>query len=301
MRSPSFVSRRSGVTLIEVLVVIAIIGLMIGLILPAVQNVRGTAARMQCQNNLKQLGLASHSYSSAVGHLPPGVTPNDEKSKYPYLGWLSRLLPQLEQDSLWLQIESAFAIERIWQRAPLVHPRDRLLRFVACPSDPRSGDFLTRAGGGFDPRIALSSYMGVSGTNGFRKNGIYYFGSATRLTDITDGTSSTLLIGERPPSPDTFFGWWYASHGIDGLGTADLVLGTAERDFGTPYHCEPGVHKFGPGSFTVPCDVLHYWSPHPGGANFAFCDGSVKFIRYSADTIMPALATRAGGEVVGDY
>ena len=94
------------------------------------------------------------------------------------------------------------------------------------------------------------------------------------------------------------FGWWYAGWGQDRDGDADMVLGVRamHRSIYAP-ECPLGPYSFELGSFTNQCDTLHFWSPHPGGANFAFADGSVHFLRYSADSIMPALATRAGGEV----
>jgi prepilin-type processing-associated H-X9-DG protein len=124
-------------------------------------------------------------------------------------------------------------------------------------------------------------------------------GSEHPLNDITDGTSNTLLIGERPPSADLRFGWWYAGWGQDKDGECDGVLGArTEPRPGLFTNCDGTPERFQPGRFENQCDMFHFWSPHAGGANFTFADGSVRFLSYSADDILPALATRAGGEAV---
>ena len=123
--------------------------------------------------------------------------------------------------------------------------------------------------------------------------------SAVRFGDVTDGLSQTVMAGERPPSPDNHFGWWYAGQGQSFDASADFLLGVRDgnRTFRAPT-CKAGPYSFGPGKSDDMCDTFHFWSLHSGGANFAFCDGSVRFLRYDADAILPALATRAGGEVV---
>jgi prepilin-type processing-associated H-X9-DG protein len=108
------------------------------------------------------------------------------------------------------------------------------------------------------------------------------------------------MVGERPPSADQRLGWWYAGVGQDLNGSAEMVLGVLERNFGTwSAVCPPGPFSFGPGRANEQCDAFHFWNLHIGGANFLFADGSVHFLPYSAAPIMPALATRAGGEVAG--
>ena len=126
------------------------------------------------------------------------------------------------------------------------------------------------------------------------------YGSRTRFSDIGDGASNTLAVGERPPSPDFWLGWWYAGAGEKGTGAGDVVLGVRERHVDTgPYtaHCPGGPYRFRAGAVTEMCDAFHYWSLHQGGANFLFCDGSVRFLSYPADSVFPALASRAGGDV----
>ena len=150
-------------------------------------------------------------------------------------------------------------------------------------------------------RVSLTSYLGVLGTNFQESGGVLYGGSRVRLADITDGTSNTLMAGERPPSPDFWYGWWYAAEGQGNTGSGDTVLGVRElHDPKARYasDCPPGPYRFAPGDLNQQCDLFHFWSLHPGGANFLYADGSVQFLTYDADAILPALATRAGGEVV---
>ena len=288
---------RAGVTLIEILVVIAIIAILIGLLLPAVQKVREAAARAKCQSHLKQLALALHGSHDSSGHLPAGLSITADNGKYPYLGWTARVLPWVEQPALWAQIEQAFATDP----APLVfngYPPHQAISAIpvaifTCPSDGR-----LRGPNSIGPlSFAHTSYLGVEGTDQFVRNGALFLDSRVRLTDITDGTSQTLLVGERPPSTDFLLGWWYRGWGQAKEGSAEMVIGARERNTSAP-RCDPGPYQFQPGDFKNQCDAFHFWSPHPGGANFAFADGSVHFLTYSADAILPALATRAGGEVV---
>ncbi len=295
-------SGRPAMSLIELLVVIAIIAVLVALLLPAVQSVRGAAARTDCSNRLRQLALAHEQYHSAHGRLPPGFVSDAQPKDLPYTGWAVRLLPYLEQDPLWRRVGAAFASDP----APLVFyghpPHADLLATVTpallCPADGRVSQPHS-----FDTGpVAFTSYQGSSGTSYLKKNGVLYADSATRWADVTDGLSNTLLMGERPPSSDFRLGWWYRGWGLYKDGTGETVLGVRERNFSDDYpDCRPGPYHFDAGT-KGECDLFHFWSFHPGGANFAFCDGSVKFLRYSADAVLPALATRAGGEAVpGDF
>ncbi len=288
---------RAGYTLVEVLVALAIIALLVGLLLPAVQKVRDAAARMRCQNNLKQLGLALHTYHTSAESFPPGLSVTTDRGRYAYLGWPARILPYIEQDALWQQVEAAFATDPNTANFYGHPPHERLLgtavRLFNCPADPRlPGPVVV-----FNLPIAFTSYLGVEGIDQDQRDGMLALDSRVRLTDIQDGTNNTLLLGERPPSADFRFGWWYRGWGQRKDGSGEMVLGVRELNT-SRLSCPFEPSRFQQGRFDDPCSMFHFWSPHTGGANFAFADGSVRFLRYSADDIMPALATRAGGEAV---
>lgn len=123
--------------------------------------------------------------------------------------------------------------------------------------------------------------------------------SRTRILDAFDGSSNTLLIGERPPSADMVYGWWYAGAGQRLPGQLDSHLGMTEINyFGILYRgCPRDGYSFQPRERGDHCTAYQFWSLHPGGAHFAMTDGSLHFLKYDASSIMPALATRVGGEV----
>src|SRR5262245_1313300 len=297
-------TRRRGFTLIELLVVIAIIAVLIGLLLPAVQKVREAAARSRCQNNLKQIALGCHNYHDTYKRLTPGVTTS---GTYSYWSWMAMILPYVEQDNLYKQAE-AYAktvSSNPWSPNPALRV---VVPIYTCPSDLRPLT-ATDAGG---LTIAFTSYMGVSGTsgNGPTADGVLYARSSVRLTDIKDGTANTLMVGERPPSKDLWYGWWFAGWGYNGTGTGDVVLGSTETGYcssvwtyagNTPYRCPTTKIGLQPGSVFDDCDQMHFWSLHAGGANFALADGSVRFVTDSANSVLPALCTRNGGETANDY
>ncbi len=148
-------------------------------------------------------------------------------------------------------------------------------------------------------QFALTSYVGVAGTGVGKYDGVFHQNYAVRLTDISDGTSCTLMIGERPPGPHGLYGGWYGAEGYSVCPLAQILsAGTNLSWPSEASNCSIPLYSFRAGQIDNACDVNHFWSLHPGGANFAFADGSVHFIPYSQAAIMPALATRAGGEVV---
>jgi len=285
-------------TLIELLVVIAILAVLIGLLLSAVQNVRASAARLTCQNNMRQLGLALHAYHGTEQKLPPGLSVKSDGGKYPFLGWTARLLPYVEQPALWSKVIDAFATDPSpWTFYGHLPHQDLLgtpVKIFNCPSDPRLPGPLLNPEVVKIP-VAFTSYLGVEGANQFTQDGCLFLDSRVRLTDITDGTSNTLMIGERPPPSNYKFGWWYRGWGQQKEGSVEMVLGVQEENSYYP-QCPPGPYPFTSQRFDNPCNLFQFWSPHSGGANFTFADGSVRFLSYSADNILPALATRAGGE-----
>jgi prepilin-type processing-associated H-X9-DG protein len=122
------------------------------------------------------------------------------------------------------------------------------------------------------------------------------------IPSITDGTSNTLFVGERPPGQTLDFGWWFAGSGQASDGSTDVILGVHEVNFqktgiAAVDACPVGPYAFGPGTLTNPCDQFHFWSLHSGGSNFVMGDGSVRFLSYSADNVIEAMSTKTGGEV----
>ena len=209
---------RSAFTLVELLVAIAIIAILLGLLLPAVQKVRSAAARMNCQNNLKQIALATHNYESARDSLPPGtIFPPDVLTA---LSVHAALLPYMEQEAIHRRAEDDCRKFPITYLAPPHLGLRTLVKSFQCPADDRQ-QYRHRTSKG--DVVALTGYLGVSGlgddlyrqSSGGRytgqPTGMLYAGSATKITAITDGTANTLLFGERPPSPDYLCGWWYSS------------------------------------------------------------------------------------------
>ena len=280
---------RRAVTLIELVVTIAIIAVLIGLTIPAVQKVRAAAARSQCQNTMRQIGLGLLAYHDSRSELPPGVSDQDGSNAQPFMAWQARILPYLEHDVAWREIMQAFTIDKDFLNDPPHTWLKRVMPAFICPTDA-----LARSPG----RLAAhADYLGVEGTNQYSRNGMLFLNSRTRFADVTDGLSNTLLVGERPPRKDGIFGWWYAGWGQAKDGSADMVLGAREWN-ATGYGpgCPAGPYHFVPGRQDNLCDAFHFWSLHSGGANFILADGSVRFLTYGADSILPALATRAGGE-----
>lgn len=289
---------RRALTLVELLVALAIIGLLAALILPAVQAARATARRAQCLNQVRQVALGLHQYHDAQGHFPAGMSSAKSHIRCQFSSFLVHVLPFVEQNVLHEEISKDFAAQPNAFFPSPPHRRFSItVRLYACPNDARvahpqvtHGNFI----------VGLTSYLGSSGANHLAHDGVFYVDSSTRMSEITDGTSNTLMLGERPPSPDFWYGWWYGGAVMDGQWAPDAVLGAAEINRDTQFlsHCGDGPHLFRPGKQQEMCDTLHYWSTHSDGAHFAMADGSVQFLTYASGEVLPKLATRAGGEAV---
>jgi prepilin-type N-terminal cleavage/methylation domain-containing protein/prepilin-type processing-associated H-X9-DG protein len=289
---------RRGFTLIELLVVIAIIAILIAFLIPAVQRVRESSNRLDCTVKLKNIGLALHNYAGEYGAFPPahvqtGGTsfprpePPDDKQ---YFSWMCRILPYVEQGDLYNQVNwTAWA----WWQHPI---NETELAIYKCTSDYRPS-YVAAFG---SDEVALTAYMGVSGTDQFAFDGMLYINSRVTWKMITDGSSNTLLVGERPPSTDLVYGWWFAGAGQSPpyYGATDVVLGTNELT-------NPGGGSardvYRDGQIDDPGNVnrWHFWSLHHGGSNFLFADGSVHFLSYDVgQPTFQALGTRNGEEAV---
>lgn len=284
---------RKAFTLIELLVVIAIIAILIGLLMPAVQKIREGAARTQCMNNLKQIGLACHGHHQAYGGLPPGIVRTVTWDQY--WSWMGKILPFVEQQSLSDQAK-AFALAGNWNPWFPANPALGVpMKIFTCPIDPR-GPLLTNYPG-IGP-IGLTMYLGNCGYDG-AGNGVLFVDSKLRLTEINDGTSNTILAGERPPSADLVFGWWFAGYGYDGRGVADVVMGSRDTGAAAYFGGPPTNVGLKPGGINNQADGSHWWSHHATGSNFVMVDGAVKFFTYqTAPLLFDGLSTRSGGETV---
>jgi prepilin-type N-terminal cleavage/methylation domain-containing protein/prepilin-type processing-associated H-X9-DG protein len=300
------IRKGKGFTLIEMLVVIAIIAVLIALLIPAVQKVREAANRMSCVNNLKQIGLALHQFHDARGKFPPGQV----QGPYPQAGvnwttqhgWAVFILPHIEQQPLWALYRLDVMLYEPLNQDVVARP----LKIFWCPSTPEQDRYYT--GGVFadngtkgacgdyaptfqvDPALATGDSWGVLVPN-----------SMTPMAAITDGTSNTLLLTEDAGRPRL----WRAGRPVPGADQAvnggpwagyhaGVILTGAQLD---------GTSR--PGPCALNCTNDHeVYSFHPGGANAVFADGHVQFLKVGMSIqVLAALVTRAGGEIVSanDY
>jgi prepilin-type N-terminal cleavage/methylation domain-containing protein len=294
------VRRRRAFTLIELLVVIAIIAVLISLLLPAVQKVRESASRASCGNNLKQIGLALHSYLDRAKALPPGYSdtapwPNDDAG--PGWGWAAFILPELEQSPLHRDINFKLNVGSSVPNIPTA--RAQYLSVFYCPSDQQIGTFTATDGGSQSWILAQSSYVACNGNDGVDDNSTPpHTGAFVRAlkgfktADIRDGMSNTFFVGERCTTM-SLATWAGVPLGAivpsvrspgDYSGGSALVLG----------HCGPHLPNDG-----IVTDADAMSSGHPEGVQFLLGDGSVRMVFNSiTQQVYDALATRAGGESV---
>src|SRR5579885_1862982 len=263
-------------TLIELLVVIALIGVLIALLLPAVQAAREAARRIGCVNNLKQIGIALHGYHDVHNTFPAGgwiAVPTRPSPRNMNMGWSAAVLPWLEQRPLYDGLNLSFPYN-----APVNSTAGyTVLAVYLCPSEPRKADRNRYPGDAFDS--ADADYGGMFGPRGltgptFRNNpptGPMIFNQAISLAQITDGGSPTIQVGEDPEAINAM---WISGHNV--------------FDQSAPINARPPA-EFGE----------ELTSQHPGGVNALFGDGSVRFLKNQTDPVtLSALCTRALGEVL---
>ena len=287
---------RRALTLIELLVVLAVIGILVALLIPAVQGHRAAARRMQCANNMKQLGLAVRNYYEVFQRFP--IFGFEET------GWTCVIMPYMEEGALY-----STTSQRIdgdsgpWVGSPVPG--------FMCPDHPNtSGQSNSIIYADFGTR-GLTNYLGVPGRRRTERysvqgdtgilGGWVNNNKGVTLMMIADGTSNTLLIGERPPGPSETgdWGWWAGRNDWDIITYPTVVQGDAPPSSISGYkECNfPAVYSAG--SLDNPCDQNHFWSLHAGGGNWAMADGSVQFIPYTVSpAVIDQLSTRDGGEVV---
>jgi prepilin-type N-terminal cleavage/methylation domain-containing protein/prepilin-type processing-associated H-X9-DG protein len=321
---------RMGFTLVELLVVIAIIAILIGLLLPAIQKVREAAVRTKCTNNLKQVALAWHSYHDANEGFTNAISYfNFADGSFGLAPWCIMILPYLEQGALY-QIYYSTPGGRYWSyyttssSDPNINPFAQVIPTFLCPSDDNQKYQVQDSSGNvygtcvYRPNAGYGDGIIGNGNNGIVTNGNSY--SFTKITDITDGTSSTLLLGEMSTHHDPLWAAIMVAAGASSpYNDQTSAVYTAWydwNDFSFP------IGSGDCGGYGLPMNWRYtdtsttwwygieygrygYGSNHPGGANFAFCDGSVHFLPNSVNTTMVgsitllmALSTRADGEVI---
>ncbi len=314
--------RRRAFTLIELLVVIAIIGVLVALLLPAVQQAREAARRTQCKNQLKQVAIAIHNYESTATCFPPGQIRVGFASMPRVRGWsmFVQLLPYMDQVPLY----------NTWDFAnPLTNETNGntaiKLAVLICPSATLSQNPYTKTSG---VKYAVSSYGGNGGTQSHppaATSGDGMFAGSgppittpptvqhplVRIPDVLDGLSNTLLLGERnhyDPVYDAYFtagktmnpmaGWGFWAPSGGQMGLTDVTMSSfAEINYLIP----PGLGTV-TNSTEETLRLCSFGSQHTGGAQFALADGSVRFISEDiSTTTFRSLTTRRGGEVIGEY
>ncbi len=315
--------RTQGFTLIELLVVIAIIAVLIALLLPAVQQAREAARRSQCKNNLKQLGLALHNYHDTFGVFPPGsfasvygtyVSGGTDGSRK---CWFQMILPYIDQAPLYNQLVPYFnnGTDMLSVPQSIITSRITVLQ---CPSDPTAGK-VSSTGQGFvgnyvlcnGPQDPATSINGNS--NGYKCNGMFYGISSTKIRDITDGTTNTLMGSEIIVVPDSGTdpgGCYGGIYDYRGAYYNQLHWGSMFTALNPPNTNVPDQIWNACGSTArTPCsgcaissNLIHARSMHTGGAHLMLGDGSIRFVSSNIDrTSFQALGGRNDAILTGDF
>ncbi len=296
-----------GFTLVELLVVIAIIGILLALLLPAVQMTREAARRTSCQNNLKQVGLALHNYHDTVGGFPPANVSVPRRHN-----WLPFVLPYLEQENLF----DVYRWDFDWDDPANQPAVNTLLQVLRCPSAPggadridRVRDGITAATSDYAPPTAVAPVLVQAGLvpPTPNRNGVLNPSRSVRIADVRDGTSNTLVIAEDAGRPEF---WTSQGRGpennVPGGGNLPVIngrvmgAGWADRSNSIPLHGFTHDGLSVPGPCPINCtNNNEAFSFHPGGVDVVFTDGGVRFLAETLSIrIYAALITRAGGEVV---
>ena len=295
--------RRHGFTLIELLVVIAIIAILIALLVPAVQKVRESAARTQCVNNLKQIGLALHAFHDRTKVLPPGYLDGNTNALTdatfdvgPGWGWAAFLLNDLEQGAVFQQINFGQTVGS----NPI---STNVLSVFLCPADQVLPTFTVSSTSAV---VAQGNYVGCNGiyeTSAHPGNntGAFLRNSRFRLADITDGLSNTVFVGERNVGHAQATWTGAVPRGLVPAAQAPDPIGQAETAQALVLSHGNRTHL--PSADLPAWDADTFYSQHTGqGANFLFGDGSVHFLTATINGVtFENLCSRGDGNTVGDY
>ncbi len=302
-RNPKLLRNRiyEGFTLVELLAVVAIIGLLTAMLIPAVQMVREAARRNNCANNARQIALALHSFEGAGGRLPPTMGVINQVDFL--IHWQARTLPFLDQLPLSDAIDEQL---RAGVHVYFNTHRTTNVPVFQCTSNPELRLIVRPKAHDF--RFAYTDYCGVAGVTKDDKRGVFRTdvnplerreAGLVRFSNVTDGLSNTLMFGERPPA-DTGegYGQWLGSQtplsATIGMFETAATLAAYAADL---VGCNTTDLGYQPGVRGGPCGWTHHWSFHPGGANFSRADASIHFVPYATDReTLSALATRDGGE-----
>jgi prepilin-type N-terminal cleavage/methylation domain-containing protein len=299
MRMKMTVSRpasRRAFSLVELLVVVAIIGILIGLLMPAVQTARESARTAACRNNLRQFGLAMHSYETGRRQLPTGYrfVPHPQGNASGF-SWGAFLLPFIEEDAVYKAVRFDLPIHD----PANLKPREQHLPVFLCPADAVSANGFVAMG---DERYAMACYVGNFGPPDLdetqeKRAGVFSRNSRTRLKEITDGLSKTYMLGERQNGP-------FRQAAVHGNHFQyETIWAGAVRDIDDPTddHGHMVLFQSGHPPNHAQSDDRDVSSSHPGFAQFLICDGSVRAVDESIDAgLHVAWSTRAGGEAVAD-